>query len=218
MVSNVELKVVIHILMLLLFKTTDKALNYLAHIFLSGNDHRLQIGNFIGDFVKGSQFNAYPAQIRKGIILHRKIDSFTDSHLKVKEIVVLLRPTFGRYSGIIADMYFDYFLAVNFSTYSTRKSLYLFSNQFYFFAIVHYKQLPHKVKRFIFHFISTNRLYKYGSLNGLRRSLEIMADYKISAIDPDKTILFLLENRDVLETKFHQFFPELIEYVRTETL
>jgi len=194
-------------------KTT---LNYLAHIFLSGTDHQLQIGNFIGDFVKGSHFNDYPNGIRDGIILHRKIDSFTDSHALVNETVVLLRPTFGRYSGIIADMYFDYFLAVNFKTYSHRKSLQVFSHRFYFFAFLNYRYLPHKVKRFIFHFTGTNRLYKYGSLDGLRRSLEIMAIHKISAIDPDKTIAFLVDNREVLEYKFQRFFPELVEYVNTE--
>ena len=203
--------------MLLLFKTANATLNYLAHIFLSGNDHKLQIGNFIGDFVKGSKFNAYPAGIRKGIILHRKIDSFTDSHLVVKETVMLLRPAFGRYSGIIADMYFDYFLAINFSTYSSQKSLYLFAHRFYFFAFLNYNHLPIKVKRFIFHFISSNRLYKYASLDGLRRSLEIMAGYKIPALDPDKTIAFLMENHDELEHKFHQFFPDLIKYVKVET-
>jgi len=191
-------------------------LNYLAHIFLSGNDHRLQVGNFIGDFVKGSKFTGYPTRIREGIILHRKIDSFTDSHDIVKETITILRPTFGRYSGIIADMYFDYFLAVNFSIYSSEKSLYIFANKFYFFAILNYRQLPGSVKRFIFHFIGSNRLYKYSSLDGLRRSLEIMANYKISAIDPDKTITFLVDNREELECNFQLFFPDLMEYVKKE--
>jgi acyl carrier protein phosphodiesterase len=191
-------------------------LNYLAHIFLSGNDHKLQIGNFIGDFVKGSQFDAYPAKIREGIILHRKIDSFTDSHHIVKETIAILRPTFGRYSGIIADMYFDYFLANNFLTYSPQKSLNQFAHKFYFFIILNYTQLPDRVKKFIFHFISTNRLYQYSSLEGLHRSLEIMSDYKISAINPDATIAFLIENNDELEDKFHHFFPELIEFSKHE--
>jgi len=43
-----------------------------------------------------------------------------------------------------------------------------------------------------------------------------MAIHKISAIDPDKTIAFLVDNREVLEYKFQRFFPELVEYVNTE--
>ena len=186
-------------------------MNYLAHIFLSGNRPRVQIGNFIGDFVKGSQFNAYPAKIRHGIVLHRKIDEYTDAHPVVLKVKSFLKPTFGRYSGIITDMYFDYFLAIRFSHYSS-KSLHIFAFQFYFFALLHYRYLPAKVKRFIFHFTGTNRLRKYGNLEGLKESLEIMSKNRIPAIDPEKTIAFLQQHHAILETEFALFFPDLIAF------
>lgn len=191
-------------------------MNYLAHIFLSGSDSRIQVGNFIGDFVKGNQFDAYPEHIRKGILLHRKIDSFTDSHAVVKETVRFLRPSFGRYSAIIADMYFDYFLAISFSDYNSRKSLRLFAINFYFSVLLNYKHLPAKVQCFVFHFVLTNRLSKYSKLDGLRNSLQIMADHKVSAIRPDETIRFLIDNHYDLEKRFHEFFPDLIEFVKNE--
>jgi acyl carrier protein phosphodiesterase len=150
-----------------------EVLNYLSHIFLSKNDFQIQIGNFIGDFVKGSQLNDFPPAIKIGIILHRKIDHFTDNHTIVKETKMFLRPTFGRYSGIILDMYFDYFLAKNFKEYSSGKSLKFFAFKFYISAIANYKYLPIRVKGFIFHFIFTNRLYKYSSIDGLEQSLEM---------------------------------------------
>lgn len=192
-----------------------KVLNYLAHIFLSGNNSNIQIGNFIGDFVKGSKFEAYPKNIRAGILLHRKIDEFTDSHVVVRDTIELLRPTFGRYSGIVVDMYFDYFLACHFIKYSS-VSLNCFAYKFYFSALLHYKFLPKRVKNFIFHFIATNRLRKYATIEGLRDSLQIMANYKSSAIIPETTIQFLMENKEEIETRFHLFFPDLIEYVRVE--
>ncbi|MDR3651359.1 MAG: ACP phosphodiesterase [Paludibacter sp.] len=192
-------------------------MNYLAHIFLSGKNSQIQIGNFIGDFVKGSKFEIYPDNIKKGILLHRKIDSFTDSHQVVRDTISQLRPTFGRYSGIIADMYFDYFLACTFSVYS-RKSLKVFAFWFYFSTLLHYKYLPSRVKGFIFHFITTNRLNKYATLSGLKASLEIMSTYKISAIQPDLTVAYLTQNHEELEKKFHLFFPDLIEFVKTEII
>lgn len=191
-------------------------MNYLAHIFLSGSDSQLQIGNFIGDFVKGNKLNEYPAGIRKGIALHRKIDSFTDSHPLVRETVAFLRPAFGRYSGIIADMYFDYFLAINFYSYASNKSLKIFAYRFYFHALINYRHLPERVRGFIFHFISTNRLHKYSTVNGLKNSLIIMSNYKVSAIKPQETIDFLTNNHTELENLFHQFFPDLVEYVKKE--
>jgi acyl carrier protein phosphodiesterase len=173
----------------------------------------VQIGNFIGDFVKGSQFNDFPERIRKGIILHRKIDHFTDHHPVVTDTKAFIRPVFGRYSGIILDMYFDYFMAKNFNEYSMGKSLKFFAFKFYIAAVFNYKYLPTRVKGFIFHFITTNRLEKYSTLEGLKRSLEIMANHKVSAIKPNETIEFLIQNSVELEKQFKLFFPDLIEFV-----
>ena len=190
-------------------------MNYLAHIFLSGTDSQVKIGNFIGDFVKGNQLNSQPLRIRSGIVLHRKIDSFTDSHPVVIETIGMLRPVFGRYSGIIVDMYFDYFLAVSFFDYAGVR-LNAFAFRFYADLLIYYRYLPVRVKRFAFHFIITNRLKRYATLDGLKSSLEIMSNYKVPAINPDKTIDFLIQNQDELEEKFHQFFPDLIQFVKSE--
>ncbi len=188
-------------------------MNYLAHIFLSGNRSKLQVGNFIGDFVKGSKFNDFPSEIRAGILLHRQIDDFTDSHPVILEMINFLRPEFGRYSGIVSDMYLDYFLANNFRKYS-KLSLNNFAVRFYIHALANYQYLPTKVKGFIFHFIFSNRLTKYAKLEGLRESLEIMSNYKVKAIDPEKTIAFLETHKDVLENWFTLFFAELLIFVQ----
>lgn len=182
---------------------------------MSGSKSQVKVGNFIGDFVKGSRYNEFPSVIRKGILLHRKIDEFTDLHPVVRNLNGFLRPTFGRYSAIILDMYFDYFLAINFKTYSS-ESLHVFSLRFYAIALVNYRHLPKRVKGFIFHFICTNRLKKYASLKGLRASLEIMANYKIPTLDPDKSISFLVEHHDHLEREFLVFFVDLLEFSETK--
>ena len=191
-------------------------MNYLAHIFLSGNDARLQVGNFIGDFVKGSKLNNYPDRFRDGIRLHRDIDHFTDSHEVVRETVAFLRPSFGRYSAILVDMYFDYFLALDFHIYSPNKSLRSFSRGFYVSVLLRYRYLPDRVKGFIFHFVLTNRLTAYSTPDGLKESLEIMSRHKVSALEPDKTISFLLDNHEELQKRFHLFFPDLMEFVNSK--
>ena len=191
-------------------------MNYLAHIFLSGNDSKRQVGNFIGDFVKGSRLNNYPERIRQGIVLHRKIDEFTDHHPAVKEVVKMLRPEFGRYSGIVVDMYFDYFLALNFRKYSGGKSLRMFSYRFNVAVLMNYRFLPERVKRFIFHFVATNRLRKYETTEGLMNSLVIMTNHKVPALQPQKIISFLLANQTEIENHFFTFFDELLDFVHIE--
>lgn len=187
-------------------------LNYFAHIFLSGREGQLQTGNFIGDFVKGHPGNRYPSKISEGILLHRKIDEFTDAHPVVRETVAIVRPVFGRYSAIVVDMYFDHFLAANFNRYS-HQSIHLFAFRFYLVVLFNYRHLPSKVKTFIFHFVLTHRLNKYASIAGLKNSLEIMQKHKIPAFDPELIIGYLNENSNEIEKNFHRFFPDLIAFV-----
>lgn len=187
-------------------------MNYLAHIYLSGNDRKLQLGNFIGDFVKGRRYEEYPERIRNGILLHREIDTFTDSHAVFCETVSLLRPTFGRYSGIMADMYFDYCLATDFAKYSPSRSLDNLAIGFYYTSIFNYRNLPEKVKSFIFHFIATNRLKKYATVGGLENSLRIMSEKKSNAINPELSIEFLKDNETIIRKRFNEFMPEVIYF------
>ena len=171
----------------------------------------MQVGNFIGDFVKGSKFNNYPEKIKDGILFHRMIDEFTDSHPVVIEFVQFLKPTFGRYSAIITDMYFDYFLAKNFKNYSP-VPLRIFALKFYCYALLNYRYLPKRVKGFIFHFIFSNRLTEYRKLEGLKNSLEIMSNYKVKALKPDIIIHFLQQHQTVLENMFVEFFKDLLSF------
>ena len=186
-------------------------MNYLAHIYFSDSCRQVAVGNFIGDFVKGRRYKAYPSGIRKGILLHRQIDHFTDNHPAFKETVELLRPSFGRYSGIMADMYYDYLLASDFDRYGNGRSLDQFARNFYWSVLLYYWWLPKKVKGFIFHFIKTNRLKKYGTLAGLQQSLEIMSVHKSSAINPTLGIEFLAANESQLRNQFDQIMMEALQ-------
>ena len=105
-------------------------MNYLAHVYLSGSDKDLIIGNFIADHVKGKAYLDYPETIQKGILLHRKIDDFTDHHPLFKKNVTLLFPQFRHYSRVIVDMFFDHFLAAQWELYHP-DPLEDFSRQFY---------------------------------------------------------------------------------------
>lgn len=186
-------------------------MNYLAHILLSGKDPQKQLGNFIGDAVKGHAYEKFPSRIREGILLHRAIDDFADRHALVKEAVYLTRASFGRYAAVLVDMYFDYFLATEFRTYAGR-SLSGFAFRFYGTAVCYYRYLPPRFQGFLWHFILTNRLCKYASLGGLQRSLEIMVRYKNLRIDAPAAIGFLCEKREELEVLFQRFFPEIRDF------
>ena len=93
-------------------------MNYLAHIYLSGNHPNIMIGNFVADSIKGKKYLSYPTEIKKGILLHRKIDTTTDAHPSFRKSTKRLHEKYGHYSGIIVDIFYDHFLAKNWTDYS----------------------------------------------------------------------------------------------------
>ncbi|MDG2235273.1 MAG: ACP phosphodiesterase, partial [Flavobacteriaceae bacterium] len=105
-------------------------MNFLAHVYLSGSNMQLAIGNLIADRIKGKKINLLTPEIRAGVILHRDIDHFTDHHHIFRECVTKLFPKYRHYSRVIVDMYFDHFLALNWAYFHTIP-LNDYSNNFY---------------------------------------------------------------------------------------
>jgi len=85
-------------------------MNVLAHIYLSGDSDQIIIGNYIGDYVKGRDYLKYPDLVRKGIILHRHIDAFTDRHPVVHRSKIFFSKKYHKYSGVVTDIIYDHFL------------------------------------------------------------------------------------------------------------
>ena len=148
-------------------------MNFLAHIYLSGDDTEIKIGNFIADSVKGKQFIHYPKGIQKGIILHRAIDTFTDTHPTVRKSVRRLFPVYSHYSTVIIDILYDHFLAANWSDYSTTP-LDVYVADFYTLLKENIDILPLPIRQFLPIMINQNWLLKYSTVQGIGEILTQM--------------------------------------------
>ena len=187
-------------------------MNYLSHIYLSGDSEEIKLGNFIGDFVKGQQFLKYPPIVAKGILLHRQIDSFTDSHSLINECIVKLRPGFGKHSGIVIDIFLDHFLAVNWHLYSFEK-LSTFTKKFHAVLLSNFFQLPPRVKMFLPFLIQNKRLQSYGSFQGIENTLRIMAQRTSLPSETEFAMKILEDEYQFFNYAFNRFFPEIIHFV-----
>jgi len=190
-------------------------LNYLSHIYLSGQSEEIILGNFIGDHVKGQQFLNYPPEVAKGIYLHRQIDSFTDSHPVIIECIVKLRPAFGKYAGIVVDIFLDHFLAVNWSYYSLEK-LSTFTKRFHAVLLANFFQLPSQVKLFVPFLIQNKRLQSYASFEGIEKTLRIMVKHTSLPAETEFALKILEDEYQFFNHAFNRFFPEIIHYIETK--
>lgn len=92
-------------------------MNFLGHLYFSGDDVQLQYANLYGDFVKGRDLSHYSSLIQRGIVLHRAIDTYIDTHPGVLDLMHQLYEQLPKVTGIAIDLYFDHLLAKNWSDF-----------------------------------------------------------------------------------------------------
>jgi len=186
-------------------------MNFLAHIYLSGNNEELIIGNFIADFIKGNKYKHLPNQIQNGIFLHRKIDSFTDEHLIVRKSKRRLHERYGHYDGVIIDVLYDHFLAKNWSDYS---DISLKKTEANFLSIMqnHFDLLPKKVQSILPYMKEQQWLSGYATLSGIEKSLIGINKRTKGKSKMNLAIEDLKLNYIDFEQDFTLFFKDLIDY------
>lgn len=141
-------------------------MNFLAHIYLSGENELVRIGNFMADGIRGKQHEEYPPEVQKGILLHRSIDSFTDNHEVFRQTTKRLHARYHHYAGVIADVFYDHFLAANWHLYSAQP-LQAFTLQFYDSLHRHYHLLSEKTKGLMPYMERYNWLLSYQTIEGI---------------------------------------------------
>jgi len=190
-------------------------MNVLAHIYLSGDSDEIIIGNYIGDYVKGSDYLKYPELIKKGIILHRHIDDFTDKHPVVQRSKILFTRKYHKYAGVVVDIIYDHYLTKEWDTFS-RRPMESITYQFYRAMVNNYDILPSKVQdRFPF-FIINNWIESYKTSKGLKHVLSTLSKRTSLPSESKYAIKTFKKNYYSLGEDFMEFFPQLIEYVEND--
>ena len=188
-------------------------MNFLAHLFLSGKNEEVMVGNLLEDFVVGridhprnAHFNY---DIKNGILLHRLIDSFTDTHPSVSDCKSVLYDKYHKYAAVLVDIYFDHYLAVNWNTYSTEpmdefcKRVYgSFQNQ--------WPILPEKMKPMIDSMIKHDWLKNYSEFWGIERALMGISRRTTFESNMEQATEDLKVHYQLFDEKFADFFPKMM--------
>jgi acyl carrier protein phosphodiesterase len=191
-------------------------MNWLAHIFLSEPNVESRLGNLLGDLVKGKDLDRLDLNLRRGVARHYAIDRFTDSHAVVKTSKQRIDKEYSKFAGILIDVFYDHFLAKNWSLYSDT-ILSDFTAEVYYSFQNYPGEIPPLAKEAIDFIIDGDWLSSYQYFSGIENVL-MRLDDRIKARMGDKIKLVdamtILEKEYTnLETDFNLFFPELQQHV-----
>lgn len=188
-------------------------MNFLAHIYLSGENEDLIIGNFIADGIKGKRYLKFPPEIQKGILLHRAIDTFTDQHPTVRQSTARLHENYSHYSGVIVDIFYDHFLAKNWEHYHPQKLEDYVAN-FYELLRKNFETLPANIQRLMPYMIADNWLVSYRSISGIGIILNQMNIRTKHQSKMNLAVVELEKYYPEFEAEFTSFFEELVAYCK----
>lgn len=190
----------------------DEKMNFLAHIYLSGDNDEIKVGNFVADWIKGSDHKLYAPDIQKGILIHRAIDYFTDNHTIARQSKNHFAPHYGKYAGIIIDIIYDHFLATEWNSLSNIK-LNEFAQNTYNLLLKHVSIFPAGIQEFVPRFIQRRWLETYATTNGIKNVLTGMSKYTSLPDHTEKAIEILHLHYHDLTKEFREYFPQLVSHV-----
>ncbi len=190
-------------------------MNFLAHIYLSGDDDLVKIGNFMADGIRGRDFEKYPEKVQKGILLHRAIDTFTDAHPVFRQSTKRLHADHHHFAGVIVDIFYDHYLAMNWGKFST-EPLADFVSNFYKSLEYNFHILSERTKKMMPFMIDQNWLLSYKSVDGIEHILTQMDRRTGHKSNMKTSVASLKEFYTDYESEFLSFFEDVREFVKTK--
>lgn len=166
----------------------------------------------MGDFVKGKLSGTFPAGIERGIVLHRRIDSFTGLNQHFLRSKRRLDTSFGHYRGVLVDLFYDHFLAVHWDEY-TDVPLQPFLTKVRRIVQEYEEVLPVRLRRIV-PVIFAELLPSYLEIKGIELALQRMSHRIARANRLDEGGVELRRHYDGLYGDFLEFLPEIQGYVR----
>lgn len=190
-------------------------MNYLAHTYLSGSNDNIKIGNFLGDWVKGSDYLKYPEDIQTGIMLHRNIDTFTDQHPIVHTGASRFRSRYAKYSGVIIDILYDHYLASNWKDFN-EMPLRDYVNKMHNLMLNNFEILPERLQNYLPGFMNERWIERYATLDGIRDVLDTMSKRTSLPKETEFAISVIQAFYRDFHHEFFDFFSQMIEFVESK--
>lgn len=186
-------------------------MNFLGHLYFSKNDRDLMIANLFGDFVRGRNFDHFPPLIQEGIILHRQIDHYIDTHPLVRELKLELMTELPKVGPIAVDLFFDHLLAKNWEQYHI--------DQYDSFLLEFYKHesdylgyYPTSFLQFMEKLRNHQWMNHYPTKYGLMKSCEGVSRRLSFETKLAEAHLVFEQKEETVEAVFHSFMKDALHH------
>lgn len=189
-------------------------MNHLMHLYLSGNDPEILVGNLMGDFVKGRLDDRFPPGIRRGLEIHRRIDSFAAGNEHFLRSKRCIDPYYGHFRAVLVDIFYDHFLASNWDDFSPL-SLEEFLGSSHRILSRFEDQLPPRLQELVPRMFSRHWLIAYREPAGIEKALLKMSERLARQNSLAEGFGELLKKRDLLQRDFRAFLPEICAYTKS---
>jgi acyl carrier protein phosphodiesterase len=194
-----------------------RGVNFLAHLYFAEPTPASMVGNLLPDLVPGPLSESLDPEVLAGAKNHKRVDAFTDTHPVFARSRARLRARHGRYSAILTDMFYDHVLAREWGRYHD-ESLDNFIGRAHAALVDGRDLMPEPMPAITGRMIEQDWLRSYATADGMRRILRMMSDRFSNrlgrAVELEHAVEDLLEHGDGFDEDFHEFFPELADYVR----
>jgi acyl carrier protein phosphodiesterase len=184
-------------------------MNFLAHCFLARHREEWLLGSFLADYLKNAAIRSLPEAVQEGVRLHRRIDTYTDRHPEVLKGVRRLYPAHGKYAPVVVDIFYDYFLAINWARY-TDEPLADFAQGVYVVLQKNAADMPPRLQENLSLMIASDWLQSYRTTGGIAYAFERMKKRASRPEQFDGVMDSLSRDHDKLNEEFKRFFPEVM--------
>jgi acyl carrier protein phosphodiesterase len=192
-------------------------MNYLGHALLSFQDPGILVGNMIGDYVKGMKaVSMYPERIQRGILLHRKIDEYTDHHAANMLAKNIFRPDYQLYAGAFVDTLYDHYLANDPQFFVTEAALFEFTQTVYSTINAQLPLLPEKFQQVFPYMQSQNWLYHYRTVKGIQQAYNGLVQRAANIDDSKRAYELTMQHYYELNQRYYEFIDDVVQFVKKE--
>ncbi|GAM10744.1 acyl carrier protein phosphodiesterase [Geobacter sp. OR-1] len=186
-------------------------MNFLCHLYLSGDDRMLLTGNLMGDFVKGRLEGRYPEPLRNGLILHRRIDSFAHHDSSYQQSRKRIAAQYSLFRGVLVDLFYDHFLVREWGLWSD-EPLDHYLGRVRQQVEQQWQLLPPTLQGFL-PIIFTELIPSYEEVGGVATALDRMSR-RVKRPNPLRGgEVELVNNYEGLRDDFLAFMPKALQFV-----